>query len=212
MGNSAMGNGVAVVTVDGVEKWWSPDAGLHPVTFRIDAGELVVVRGRSGSGKSTLLSLLAGWTSPDRGTVSWAPALDARRTAWDGVAVVPQVLALVAELTVAEHVASALTGRSPASGARVAATMARLDLTDLADRFPDEISLGQQQRTAVARAVVAAPALLLADEPTSHQDPGHVEAVLDAFREIAGQGSAVFVASHEPTVVEAATRVIDLTT
>ncbi len=47
---------------------------------------------------------------------------------------------------------------------------------------------------------------------SSHQDPGHVEAVLDAFREIAGQGSAVFVASHEPTVVEAATRVIDLTT
>ena len=146
-----------VVAVRALEKWWSVDSGLRPVTFQISAGEFVVVRGRSGSGKSTLLALLAGWASPDRGTIEWADGI--RPTDWADLALVPQVLALAAELTVAENVAAAVPRPRSDGDERVHLVLDRLDLADLADRFPDEISLGQQQRTALARAAVATPRL-----------------------------------------------------
>jgi putative ABC transport system ATP-binding protein len=205
----------AVLAAHGIEKWWSPDAGLRPVSFEIATGEVVVVRGRSGSGKSTLLSLLAGWTRPDRGELVWCDSLAVSPRPWSGIAVVPQVLALVPELTVRENVEIALgragTDRSERID-RVNSTLRRLDLFDLCDRFPDEISMGQQQRTAIARAVVGAPVLVLADEPTSHQDPHHVEAVVSVLRDAASSGSAVLVATHEPAVVDAASTHIDLLT
>jgi ABC-type lipoprotein export system ATPase subunit len=193
-----------VVAIDALEKWWTPESGLRPVSFELRAGEVVVVRGRSGSGKSTLLAMLAGWVAPDAGTISMSPELAERADEWSGIAIVPQVLALVPELTVGENVAMA--------GGDAAAALAALDLVDLADRSPSETSLGQQQRTALARAVVAQPLLLLVDEPTSHQDPHHVDAVLRALQDAAAKGSAVLVATHEQAVVDAATRVVDLAT
>ncbi len=196
-----------ILSADAVEKWWSPESGLRPVTFTLAAGEVVVVRGRSGSGKSTLLSLLAGWTQPDGGSLTWAPEIAAMADRWAGIAVVPQVLALVPELTVRENIES---GVGPDAVHDVDAILDRLDLMDLHDRFPDETSLGQQQRTAVARAAVAAPLLLLADEPTSHQDPHHVRALLEVLQEVAANGSAVLVATHEPAVVDAASHRVDL--
>jgi ABC-type lipoprotein export system ATPase subunit len=208
--DDARPSGDDVVVLDEVARWWAADVGLRPVSVRIAAGELLVVRGRSGSGKSTLLAVLAGWTPPDSGALVWGSALSGVRHSWAGVAVVPQVLGLVHELTVVENVMIALGRSEQHPDRRGASTLAMLDLTDLAHRFPDEISLGQQQRTAVARAVVAEPVLLLADEPTSHQDPAHVDGVLTALRRVAARGTAVVVATHERTVVEAATRVLDL--
>lgn len=196
-----------VVTADGVAKWWSAESGLRPVSFAISAGELVVVRGRSGSGKSTLLSLLAGWADPDEGTLSWCTELGVRPSPWNGVAFVPQVLALVPELTVQENIELSLA--RPHRG-RVDDLLDQLDLGDLRDRFPDETSLGQQQRVAVARAAVASPTLFLADEPTCHQDPHHVEAILRVLGAAAAGGSAVLVATHEAAVVAVATHVVDL--
>ena len=204
-----------VVTADALEKWWTPESGLRPLSFELAAGEFVVVRGRSGSGKSTLLALLAGWTAPDRGSIIRSTGLDAIADTWRGIAVVPQVLALVPELTVAENVELAARGATSTraeSAERTAAVLAALDLTDLAARSPAETSLGQQQRTAVARAAVGSPLLLLVDEPTSHQDPHHVDAVLEVLQAAADSGSAVLVATHEEAVVAAATRVIDLAT
>ncbi len=196
-----------VVTADAVAKWWSAESGLRPVSFTISARELVVVRGRSGSGKSTLLSLLAGWTEPDEGTLSWCAELGARPSPWDGVAFVPQVLALIPELTVQENVEIAL---ARTHRRRAADLLEQLDLDDIRDRFPDETSLGQQQRVAVARAAVASPILLLADEPTCHQDPHHVEAILNVLGAVAASGSGVLVATHESAVVAAATHLIEL--
>jgi putative ABC transport system ATP-binding protein len=85
-----------------------------------------------------------------------------------------------------------------------------LDLVDLAQRLPAEVSLGQQQRTALARATVGVPALLLVDEPTSHQDAGHASAAVDALRRTADAGAAVLVATHDEVVVDRADDVIDL--
>ena len=196
-----------VVAAAAVAKWWAAGSGLRPVSFTISAGEFVVVRGRSGSGKSTLLSLLAGWSEPDEGALTWCPDLVAQRTRWDQVAFVPQVLGLVSELTVHENIAIAC---ATTDRRRVDDVIEQLDLVELRDRFPDETSLGQQQRVAVARAAVAAPVFLLADEPTCHQDPHHVSAILELLATVASSGSALLVATHEPAVVAAAAHLIEL--
>ena len=121
----------------------------------------------------------------------------------------PQTLGLMPELTVRENVE--LPVRLAGRPADVDELLRDLDIVDLAGRLPRELSLGQQQRTAIARAVVVDPALLLVDEPTSHQDRGHAEAVMARLRTTAeANGTAVLIASHDPLAVDAADRVVDL--
>jgi putative ABC transport system ATP-binding protein len=202
---------MSVLVVDQLEKWWDENSGLRPISFQLDAGEFVVVRGRSGSGKSTLLALIIGWCAPDGGSISLL-ADDARPvepSSWSTVAIVPQVLGLVPELTVRENIAEAFAGIDREEGS-VDALLAALDIVEMAGRSPTDTSMGQQQRVAVARAVAGRPRLLLADEPTSHQDAGHVAAVVAALRSAADAGCAVLVATHDDSIIAAANRVIDL--
>ena len=199
----------------GLGKRWSDEAGLKPISFTLASGELVVVRGRSGSGKSTLLALLAGWVAADAGRLvrlgPWGES-NVERT-WRGTAIMPQVLAPIAELTMTENVAMPLrlSGSSwPEARRRARAILDELDLADEADRAATDSSLGQQQRMALARAAVIAPIVLLADEPTSHQDAGHIATVLRLVRGAVAAGTCAVVASHDPAVAEIADRVLDL--
>ncbi|RBY88765.1 ABC transporter ATP-binding protein [Blastococcus sp. TF02A-26] len=184
---------------------------LRGVSLDVGPGELVALLGRSGSGKSTLLNCLLGWERPDAGTVS-VPGAEAPATApWTTVAVVPQQFGLLEELTVGGNVTlpARLAGDAdPAAAATAALTALRLDA--LADRLPSEVSLGQQQRTALARALVVRPAFLLADEPTGHLDEELTGTVLGVLREACAGGTGVLVASHDPAVVTAADRVLRL--
>ena len=196
-------------------KRWDDGAGLQPLSFNLSSSELVVVRGRSGSGKSTLLSLLAGWISPDAGRLvrlgPWAEA-GGERT-WRGTAVLPQVIAPIAELTMTENVGLPLRlSGSPRHAAHALARqmLERLDLTDEADRAASDTSLGQQQRMGLARAAVIEPVVMLADEPTSHQDAGHISTVLGLLRAMVADGSCIVVASHDAAVADVADRVLDL--
>jgi putative ABC transport system ATP-binding protein len=186
---------------------WDADAGLRPIDLDVEAGEMVVVRGRSGSGKSTLLALVAGICGPTTGQVrvlGQTPRLD---MAWSDLALVPQVLALAAELSIEENIADCGAG---AERAVVWSAMERLGIAELSGRTIGEVSMGQQQRAAVARAVVASPKVLLADEPTSFQDGGFTDVVVQALRSTAGGGAAVLVATHDDLVARAADRVVDL--
>jgi putative ABC transport system ATP-binding protein len=198
-----------------VAKRWDASSGLAPVSLTIHRGEIVALQGRSGSGKSTLLALLAGWCQPDGGEIVRGEALahDATWQRWQGTAIVPQVLGLAGELSVAENVMLVLrlsgVGR-PARRALVDDLLGRLDLTEHAHRLPRETSLGQQQRVAVARATVSSPALVLADEPTCHQDAHHSGAILAELRRVAAAGGGVIVASHDDAVAAAADRVVTL--
>ena len=88
--------------------------------------------------------------------------------------------------------------------------LSQLDLTDEADRAASDTSLGQQQRMALARAAVIDPVVLLADEPTSHQDAGHITTVLELLRSMVAAGSCIVVASHDHAVADVADRVLDL--
>jgi putative ABC transport system ATP-binding protein len=186
---------------------WTAAAGLRTIDLDVAPGELVAVRGRSGSGKSTLLALLAGWCPPDAGIVLVDGTRPGPAEPWSRIALVPQALCLAVELSVAENVADAA---GPAGVAGTASLLEQLDLAPQAQRTLSEISVGQQQRTALARALVAEPRLLLADEPTSFQDGGHVAVVVAAMRRAAGAGTAVIVATHDPDVTRGADRIVDL--
>jgi putative ABC transport system ATP-binding protein len=182
-------NNDVVLEATGLSKSYGNVRAVSDASIEVRAGELAVIVGRSGSGKSTLMMLLGGWSEPDAGTIG---GLTGR--AWADCAYVPQRFGLVPELTVAENVG--LPARRRTEG--VGELLARLALDELRDRYPAEISIGQQQRVAVARALVLGPRLLLVDEPTSHQDRGSAELVWSALSDAAAAGTACLVATHEP--------------
>jgi putative ABC transport system ATP-binding protein len=171
------------------------------------------VVGPSGSGKTTLLNLLCGWEQPDGGRLSWPSGSGRADPPWDEVAVVPQDLGLVEELTVAENVELPLwlAGRLERGLPEAAGLLDRLGLARNGDRLPAEVSLGERQRVALARAMVVRPRLLLADEPTGHQDVDSATAVFDAVRHLAHQGSCCLVATHSEEFLALADRVLTIT-
>jgi len=188
---------------------------LAGVDLRVDAGEFVALVGPSGSGKSTLLALLCGWETADEGELRYLGPLRGRRPAtfgWADLALVPQALGLVTDLSLADNVLlpARLRGTVAAEEPRARALMADFGLTHLADRYPHQASLGEQQRVAVARALLLRPAVLLADEPTAHQDRGHADGLLDAVTEAARRGSAVLVATHDELAWARADRVLSM--
>ena len=155
---------------------------LPPLSFSLAAGELVVVVGPSRAGKTTLLNLLAGWETPDSGGITWKPG--GRTPRWSEVAVVPQALVLLDELSVAENIglparfgAAARSDGQPGDG-DPDDLVATLGLERLLGRSTAEISVGERQRVMVARALVGRPAIVLADEPTAHQDDRNADRVL----------------------------------
>ncbi|MGZ4130091.1 MAG: ATP-binding cassette domain-containing protein, partial [Actinomycetota bacterium] len=130
---------------------------------------------------------------------------------WRSVAIVPQDLALLEELPVAENVALPMRLDPTLSPAMPLLELAAsLGFEDLARRMPADISLGEQQRVAIARALVAGPELLLADEPTAHQDEVSTKRVLSAIRAAVDRGMAALVSTHSPEVIEALDRVLPI--
>ena len=198
-----------VIDARAVTKRFGEQLALEPVSLRIDAGELVAIVGRSGSGKTTLLSLLAGFARPDSGTITGGSDL------WSDTAVVPQTLGLLDELTARENASAPLRLRRiprRAADDAAGALLAELRLGELADRFVGEMSAGQRQRVAVARALVGGPRLLLADEPTSHLDDDARALVMAAVDRRLASGMAAVVVTHDPVVRAAAGAVVEIGT
>jgi putative ABC transport system ATP-binding protein len=186
---------------------------LREVSLDLRPGELVALVGPSGSGKSTLLNVLCGWERPDEGSLEWAPELGdvpPARLPWGRLAIVPQALGLLEDLTVAENVLlpARLTRRLAEFRPRAEELMAALGIGHLAGRYPRQTSLGEQQRCAACRALLLGPTLLLADEPTAHQDAGWTEAVFTRFRGLLDAGSAGLIATHNPETWGYADRVL----
>jgi putative ABC transport system ATP-binding protein/lipoprotein-releasing system ATP-binding protein len=182
----------------------SATVALRPVDCAVAAGQRVALVGPSGSGKSTLLHLMAGLDRPTMGTVEW-PALGPAEALRPGpVGVVFQGPSLLAPLTVLENVALPLVlGGETDAHARERArdALARLALGELAGKLPEELSGGQAQRVAVARALGGEPRLLLADEPTGQLDGASAAMVVDVLLAAAAHaGAALVVATHDPAV------------
>ena len=187
------------------------DAAIHP-------GEIAVLVGRSGSGKSTLLNLISGIDVPTSGAVvvdgTDITALGERdRTLFrrERIGFIFQFFNLIPVLTVEENLLLPLelTGRDdPAGRARARRLLERVGLLDRAASFPDRLSGGEQQRLAVARAVVHDPALVLADEPTGNLDADTAAVVLDLLDRIVREfGKTVVMVTHSREVIGVADRV-----
>jgi len=174
---------------------------VHGADLEIRAGDRLAIVGPSGSGKSSLLHLLAGLEQPTRGTVTRAPSLGP----YD-IGLVFQGDSLIPALDVAENTALPLVlADHPEAEARqrALAALALVDAADLAERLPEEISGGQAQRVAVARALAGQPRLILADEPTGQLDRASASAVVDVLLAAAAHGDAgLVVATHDPMVAD----------
>src|SRR5947209_20584649 len=193
---------------------------LDGVSLTVEAGELVAVMGPSGSGKSTLLNLAGGLDEPTSGSVivdgTSLEGLSGRALAAlrrRSIGYVFQDLNLLPALTAVENVALPRELDGVALRTARADAMAALDrvgLTDVADRFPDDMSGGQQQRVAIARALVGSRRLLLADEPTGALDTHTGEAVLRLVREYCAAGAAAVLVTHEARHAAWADRIVFL--
>jgi putative ABC transport system ATP-binding protein len=192
-------------------KSFGPTNALAGASMSVRAGEVVAVMGPSGSGKSTLLHCLAGIIQPDAGTVVYAgaelsampdgPRSALRRTEFGFVFQFGQ---LVPELTCLENVALPLRlggTKRRAAEARAREWLDRLEVADVADKRPGEVSGGQGQRVAVARALVTRPKVVFADEPTGALDSLNGEHVMRLLTVAAKDtGAAVILVTHEPRV------------
>ncbi len=189
---------------------------LRDVSFVLAGGEMVALVGPSGCGKSTTLNLVAGVDRPDAGAVFVAGAdlatageavlVRARR---HSTGIVFQSFHLMPHLTVEENIALPLALDGGRDSARVLDLIRRVGLTHRKDHFPAQLSGGEQQRTAVARALVHRPAVVLADEPTGALDSASGAAVLRLMDELRREeGSALLLATHDEAIATAADRVI----
>jgi putative ABC transport system ATP-binding protein len=190
---------------------------LDDVSLVLNPGELTVAAGPSGSGKTTLLSIIAGFETADAGSVRFDSPLpvgsDPLALTWRHLAFVPQALALLDELSVRENVEIPALLDPPAAqqrGEPAEELLERFEIAHLAGRYPSMTSGGEQQRTAVARALRLHPPLLLGDEPTGHQDRGRIDLVVGILRAHAYTGNVVLISSHDEAVISAADRVLTL--
>ena len=214
---------MAVVTARGLVRTFGEGRAARRVLdgaeLDVAAGEIVAVLGRSGSGKSTLLHVLGGLDRPEAGTVEVAGErvtgvgqrrLSAVRRRHIGF--VFQFFHLLPELTGEANVllAGRVRGADADAPSRGRALVDRLGLRPVADSLPHQLSGGEQQRFAIARALVNEPALLLADEPTGNLDVQAGADVLALLRELAAEGRAVVLVTHEANAASIADRVLRL--
>lgn len=213
-----------VAALAGVSKTYAtggaPVHALDRVDLEIAAGEFVAVTGRSGSGKTTLLSVIGGLSRPEGGMVRldgqdiWSlPDRDRSLLRSRHIGFAFQFASLIPTLTALENVLlpAAFSGNGDAwrdAGLRDRARLllARLEVAELADRYPAELSGGEQRRVAVARALVTRPALVLADEPTGDLDAESEALVFDLLSEARASGSAVVLVTHEAALAARAQR------
>ncbi len=194
---------------------------LNGVSLQVEPGEFVAIMGPSGCGKSTLLHLLGGLDRPTSGTVmidghnlSDLPDNKLTEIRRRRIGFIFQFFNLIPVLNAVENTALPITldGVRPGDAkTRAAEWLRKIGLGDRLDHRPDQLSGGQQQRVAVARALVADPALILADEPTGNLDTHASEEIATLLRQVANDwGRAVVIVTHDPRIAAYADRIIFL--
>jgi ABC-type lipoprotein export system ATPase subunit len=207
-----------------LRKEYGREAGLvravDGVDLEVARGETVAIMGPSGCGKSTLLYLLGGLDRPSGGEI-WLEGQELGRLSERGLArlrrdaigFVFQAFHLMDELTAVENVElpALLAGRSPrAARKRAEELLDRVGLADRARFLPTQLSGGQRQRVAVARALVADPAVVLADEPTGNLDSAATREVLRLFDHLHQAGQTLVIVTHDPRIAATADRMISM--
>jgi putative ABC transport system ATP-binding protein len=207
-----MGEIMALIEINNVKKSYSSGddvvAALRGVDISIEAGEFVAIMGQSGSGKSTLLSVLGGMNHPTEGDVEMAgvmlyklPGEKLADFRAENLGFVFQSFHLIPYLTALENVMLPLAivrmGRIEKRG-KAKDALERVGLGNKSDRLPNQLSGGEQERVAIARAIVNNPHILLADEPTGNLDSRTSEEVMGLFRDLHKNGQTVIMVTHNP--------------
>ncbi|MGB7088202.1 MAG: cell division ATP-binding protein FtsE [Phormidesmis sp.] len=185
-------------------------AALLDINLTLNKGDFLFVTGPSGAGKSTLLKLLYGQEQPSAGSIH-INGQDVTQLRGDRLAmlrrrigIVFQDYKLIAQRTVAENVTFVLHAQGYSRkeiNRRLPITLKMVGLQDKADRFPAQLSGGEQQRASIARAIVGTPPLLLADEPTGNLDSDNARQVINILRKLNKMGITVVVTTHDEAMV-----------
>ena len=193
---------------------------LDDIDLDIDAGEFVAIMGPSGCGKSTLLNIVGLLDRPSGGeywlegvAVAQLPEAALTDIRKRRIGFIFQNFNLIDELSVRENVELALLYHGISAGerrTRVDKVLDKVGIGHRANHRPSQLSGGQQQRVAVARAVVAEPALILADEPTGNLDTAHGEEVMRMLRSLNEEGSTIVMVTHSPSHADYAGRVVNM--
>jgi len=193
---------------------------IKEMSFFIDDGEFVSIMGQSGSGKSTMLSILGGLNHPTRGKIL-LDALDIYKLSSEQradlrseyIGIIFQSFQLIPYLTVLENVKlpMAITGRKAREQDKMARdVLDRVGLANKADRLPDQLSGGEQERVAIARAIVNKPPILLADEPTGSLDSTTADEIMDLLKELNSEGQTIIMVTHNPEACKHTSRTIQV--
>jgi putative ABC transport system ATP-binding protein len=191
---------------------------IKQMRFFIDDGEFVSIMGQSGSGKSTLLSILGGLNHPSRGRIL-LDSLDIYKLTSEQradlrseyIGVIFQSFQLIPYLTVLENVKlpMAITGKKAKDQDKMARdVLARVGLANKAERLPDQLSGGEQERVAIARAIVNKPPILLADEPTGNLDSKTAAEIMELLKELNREGQTIIMVTHNPETCKHTSRTI----
>jgi len=190
--------------------FYGNDRALDGVSLRIGKGEFAAITGESGSGKSTLLAILSTLLRPSAGVLEIAGERADRirnldRFRREQIGFVFQFHYLIPYLSIRENIALANDDTEA-----VDALMDRLGIAPIADKCADEISGGQRQRAAIARAVASGPRILFADEPTGNLDSMNSQKVFELFDELSGEGTTIVVATHDRSLARRAGRILEM--
>lgn len=192
---------------------------VDDIDLEIDSGELVMIEGESGSGKTTLLNLLTGLTDPTSGSVTIEgkdlKSLDDKTISGirnEKIKYIPQGESLLSSLTVKENILFPFVvgGKNIPSRERLLEVAGKLGILELLDEYPSELSGGEMRRVTIARAVINRPSLIIADEPTGSLDSVNTSKVMDIFKTIAEEGTAVIVVTHQKETLRYASRVLSM--
>jgi ABC-type lipoprotein export system ATPase subunit len=211
MENKSLSVGPEPVQALNAEGVWKTYDGNHyilkDITFRVREKEMILITGRSGSGKTTLLNLLGCMDVPSKGRIrlngydtGMMTQRQLARARLERIGMIFQSHNLIGDLTVLENVMLPLKiAGNKGARERAQELLKAFDLTNYMQRFPSEISGGERQRVAVARALANSPTVLLADEPTASLDIDNCNMVIDAFKKANKEfGATIVIASHDP--------------